>query len=250
MEKINLHVTQLTRLMMCAYERKYESTDYLDPSITYPWDMLNIAVLSKSDPKPFLDYYIKHMNGDFKLAQVSKKVFSDAKELISLTNETYDIVYQEAKMVYKYNDDINIVGSPDLQFYDKKIDERFMRDLKFSKHSYYGKKEIWEYDAQPYIYPLMMMEYHNIEKEEVNAWFRCFDKNTWNMKEFDKPVTKKECLEYLDTVMGIYIEWMEMDIWESPVCHSFSHKRWWCPSKRWWVSEVEEISMGENDLWF
>lgn len=233
---------------MCAYARKYESLDYLDPSITYPWDMLNIAVSSKSDPKPFLEYYVKHMNWDFKLAQVSKKVFKEAKECLRLINESNDIVYQESKMVYKYNDDINIVGSPDIHFYNKKDDMWFMRDLKFSKHSYYGKAQIREYDAQPYIYPLMMMDYHNTER--VDAGFMCRDKNTGDMREFTNLVTKEQCKKYLDTVMGIYFQWMEMDIRESPKCYDFGHARTWCPAKRWGVSEVEELSMGEDDLGF
>lgn len=235
-----IHVTSLTKVMECAWAFANEKTDFIDPAVTYPWDMLNIAVLSKWTPQPFLDQYIKTLNGDFKFAALAKPVFEDAKKYITDINATHDFVYQEAKMVLKFNEDYWIVGSPDLHFFDEKEWIWYVEDFKFGKHSWYGRKEIFEYDAQPYVYSRMLMEYYWVDK--VKFRFRVYDKWNGQLKLFSHPaeeyITKAMADDYIARAMDIYIEWKEIGIWKSPKCYNFGHMKTWCPAHQHKVSEI------------
>ena len=45
------------------------------------------------------------------------------------------------------------------------------------------------------------------------------------MKEYANVVTKEDALAYLDKVMAIYMQGVELDIWQSPKCSDFNHMR-------------------------
>lgn len=128
-----LHVTSITRFAKCPYHYKYSERTYIPPEKTYPGDILNVAVTSNpdSDMKPFIDQFARHMDGDFKFVQTMESVCKEARSYTLQVKRLYKQVYQEAKLMYKYNDDIWIVGSPDIFYYDSIDDIRCCRDFKF-----------------------------------------------------------------------------------------------------------------------
>lgn len=105
-----------------------------------------------------------------------KQIYEDARKKMAELKEKHEQVYQEAKMLYKFNDEVYIVGTPDIYYYDAERKLWCIRDWKFSVHSWYGNPDVTKYDMQPVMYPLMVMEYMDVKEAEFA--FRCYDKKS------------------------------------------------------------------------
>lgn len=217
--KENVHVTWLGMYNSCPYNFKNGSGPIL-PEYTYKWDLLNIAVTSQWDYKPFLERHKANLEKDFRSLEILEEVFAKAKEMIARLKEKHKQVRQETKMMYKYSDEYNIVGTPDLIYYDEEQDLYCIRDWKMSTHSWYGNPEVTAYDMQPALYAVFVMEYFNVEK--VSFAFRCFDKKNWKLWEFGAKewetgpaiYTRDEVMKKMHDVMWRYIAARERDIRE------------------------------------
>lgn len=238
-----LHVTGITKFAKCPYHYKYEEFGALDPKIVYPGDILNISVTSQWWEDAFIDQYVKLMNGDFKFLQIMKDVLKESRAYIEQIRRLNKKVYQEAKMYYKHSDDLWIVWTPDLFYYDDLDDRWNIRDFKFGKHSWYSNEEIKATDAQIYIYSLMVCNYFNIDK--VSFGFKVRDKWNWSLRDFGWTITKEEAQKWTDDVLNRYQECVVL--WHRPSTPSRScwfNKMEWCPSPANTVDSVEMDKIG------
>lgn len=209
-----LHVTSLTKFNVCPFNYKHDK-DEVKVDSTYKWDILNIAVLNPNvGIWPFMNWYLKNVDWDFKTSMVMHDVVTKAREYIKeVKKEAKKNVWQECKMVIRYLD-YDIVGTPDFVYKDKSW--YHIVDFKFSTHSYYMHEDVMKYDMQAVIYPLMVMEVLDPECEKVSFTFRVYDKWNGNVKENTREITKQEARDRFKDVMLRYMRSTAFD--EYPSC--------------------------------
>jgi hypothetical protein len=133
-----------------------------------------------------LKYYAKQLNGDISHVTKTKEVMQKAMKYIAeLKRDIYNAApdkplwfFQETKLFMKLNDTDNLVGTPDLFYYDPRTDQWHVEDFKFSSVSRYGNKDILKYDCQVRAYPLMLMNaFDFLGIEKVHFRFHLYDKS-------------------------------------------------------------------------
>jgi len=204
-----IHVTSLTSFIQCPF--KFKNDEYSpDIAETYPGDMLNIAVNSNGPTDAYFTWYMANFSVDFKQIHMMKKAHAEARKYVeNLKKDNY--VYQEAKHYLKWMDEM-IVGSTDLVIIPRDFDRNnpkedvfiSVEDLKFSTHAYYIDGNLFDYDAQSFVYPLMLMDYYKVDKIEFS--FVCWDKAKGSMKKATIIRCRSECQEYVDRTMTKYLE--------------------------------------------
>lgn len=224
--KKGIRVTALSTYYACAY--KFKNAAYeVDIRNTYKWDILNAAATSQAPVDNIIDYYTKNISQDLKEAEVIKEVVPKVVEYIQECKDHYSFFAQERKFILPYNDEYYIEGTPDMYMCD---DSWWgVVDLKFSTHSWFEHDESWSYNLQTYIYPLMVMEYYNVES--CYFQYQVYDKNNGRWKKiWPKMRTREECREIVRYVMEKYIESEftgEYNANKNRYC-------WFCPLKKDW----------------
>ena len=180
-----LHATALGTFNTCPYKYKNDKWD-IDASKTFPGDILNVAMVSRWGTQPFLDYFTKYFEGDFKLCQMLKKIYESARSYVDMLIEQHPLNYQETKFYYRVNPDLILVGTPDFFFYDKDEEIWTIIDWKTSANfNWYKGNDIWNESFQPYIYALFIMEYFKVDK--VKFKFEVFSKTNGEQMWFERP---------------------------------------------------------------
>lgn len=158
-----IRTTGLSSIYTCAYKAKNEPYQ-ADPRNTYHGDLVNIAANSQGDFDSFFKFYREHINGDIGLETTLKMCMQLARDYITKLKGKYTEVFQESKMYYRYNDSLWIDGTPDIHYYNHEKDMWIVEDLKTSTFSYYEGDDMWNFNMQTYVYPLMVMKRNNVDK--------------------------------------------------------------------------------------
>jgi len=213
-----IHVTWLSAFNACPYLSS-QPMQPLHPEKTYRWDMLNVVVCSWDETliSPFVKRFAKNIGFDFKEIEITKLIYQEAKKKIIDIKSKHKQVYQEAKMYYKYSEEYFVCGTPDIFFYDEEKQLWCIRDWKFSTHSRYWNEDVTKTDMQKVIYPLMVMQY--MEVQEAEFAFRCYDKKTWKLGEFASKITYDEAKKQADKVIAEYIMSKEFGEFEPRACN-------------------------------
>ena len=211
-----IHVTNLSQYNACPYLFSQPQKP-LHPEITYRWDILNVAVTSSGLLSPFIKWFAKNMRFDMKEVHIMKEIYEWARKKMWELRAKHEQVYQEAKMLYKYNDDTYVIWTPDIFYYDEERKLRCIRDWKFSVHSWYWNPDVVKYDMQPVIYPLMVMEYMDVKEAEFA--FRCYDKKSGKLWEFVYHITYDEAKKRTDKVIEEYLASKDFGDYECRPCN-------------------------------
>jgi len=229
-----VHVTMLTRFNKCPADFMYSESKPL-LKYTYKGDILNTAVLSLGKLGPWVKRYSKYITSDFKELEKLKKVILDARWYAYLKREMIkDMVEswvedagfrQETKMILPWSDDLAVVGSVD--FLWNEWQWFVVEDFKYSTHSWYSDEELLAKDCQKVIYPLMVMNYFDVD--EVLFRFKVWDKKNLKVKNcWEEMMKRKYCEEYVDDVLTRYVKAHKND--EFPACNGF--KCFYCKDQR------------------
>lgn len=218
---VQYRVTQLTSDYTCAYKAhnepyvpdlmKTHHGDIMNSFANWQW-MKMLAAHIKN--------YTENLNPDMKAWHTLMICWEKIQNYIKKLKDTYENVLQEAQMFIWYGKDIQITGTPDIQYLNDEIDLYCCEDIKTSTHSWYSWDEMWGLNMQTFFYPLFMMNYYGVDE----VWFRYVvaDKNTGKIKteppsqkdDNNKPInsrlnyvirTRKECEAKLKEVMEDYI---------------------------------------------
>lgn len=238
-----IHVTSLGTYNNCPYSWYNSKDKPIDPKMTYKGDMLNTVVNGSWSYDPFLKWYSEFIDHDFKQIEMYKKIFEKAKQRRKDLYEQFEEVYQESKMLLKYDEFTWIVGTPDVVFYDKELDLWKIRDWKLSTFSWYGNEEVTQYEMQGPIYSLMVMNMFGVDRCEFKYWV--YDKGNGNFGQFGKVYTRTETEALVNDVMKRYIESAERETYEpraNKKCGFCDFKKnWTCPLYKRETKSVEQI---------
>ena len=197
---MQLHPTSLTSFMCCPYKYRYDKSDILVKNVM-PGDILNIAVCSDGDTKPFLDYYLENYDGDFKQSEMLRKIYENVRrdkdnirqDVIDKHASRWDVAfpkpvpfYQESKFYLHVSDDVDIVGTPDCVYYD--YDEQLWTiiDWKTSKNfDRYKGNAIREESFQTIVYAKFVMTYMKVDK--IKFQFYVYNKNNGEKLIVERP---------------------------------------------------------------
>lgn len=239
-----LHVTSLTKFNKCPADYMYNQSQP-ELNMTYKGDILNTAVNSLWPLWPWVKRYCKHIDSNIVELERLKKVILEArgyaylmKAMIQDKVDQGAAYYQETKMVIPYSSDFCIVGSVDfvynnLQEHTLADGSKFtwwvVEDFKYSTHKRYSDEKILQFDCQRVVYPLMLMNY--LEIDEVLFRFNVWDKSNTKQKYCGEKIMKKDyCVAYLDDVMKRFIAADKAKHY--PACNSWDPICFYCKENR------------------
>ena len=248
----NLHATSIGTYNVCPYKFKYDKW-YIDPKNTFPWDILNIAVTNEWDYEPRLNYFVRNYGMTFKDKEMLKDIYDSVRVKLKEYKDMYGKVYQETKFVYKYDDSITFVGTPDMFVYDALDDIYIIVDWKTSANlTWYEWETIWNESFQPIIYSKFLMEYFNIS--ETVFRFEVFNKKNAKSEKFERRFTKDFVNNKINDIVNEYkksniLDSWKCNKWEYPdlnrYCNFCSLKKTTCPA---WNKSIKRVEVIEDEF--